>query len=800
MSSDESSDRECPLCMEPLDFDDVNFYPCTCQYQICRFCWHRLRTDENGLCPACRQPYPENPVNFQPVSGTELQKFKTKTKQRQPAKTKPAADTRKHLAEYRVLQKNLVYVVGLSHRLADAENLKKPEFFGRFGRILKVVVGTSSSTNSSGQTSCTAYVTYAREDDALKAISGVNNAQIDGRCLKASLGTTKYCSTFLRGQTCTKTECMYLHEVADEEISFTKEDMHAGKHNDFERKLQEQLTSRMQNVKAKPLSSTAPTRIEPSTSLSQTDLSLVETSSTKENNERNEMKKATRKAKILAEMDSRKSSPKPDPRSRPTSRASSSASFVSSKSQSQAPPIEVHQQLQNGDEWEVSPSDAALLSESKLPEDESETQSSKHNSGITTCGEVERLLRMGNQRSNIIGRENGATNGHNNNFDDDLGFDPFSISAKALADMVIEEKELRTTPAFNDQFSLKSSHPTGLTRSVHDSNGSRSSITLNDLFTSAASRTPSNSSYSNLNAMATGLTSEQTNGHMNTQTRLFQRQSAAPHLPQQQPYGNMQSTPNPMKTQLENETERSSMHNGNGYNVHAHENAHADYLRLREFAAQIVGNFRDDVPMSTNITSPSVSNRSNLAISGYGMLNGLSASSSTIGHSMGERYEMAYETISKSYQTDKPNGSLNLNEYREEFKALLPNVNVRFVSSDEPNADHKLSVGGLNNVVQPSTRNSTVNSIFHTYGLHGNGLNQPTAPMDRQIPSLLTSVSNPTIQPTSNVQQTSQFASFGSMVPPASNVNAASMPCHDSTQSLGQWIPPPPGFAPKSSD
>ena len=32
---------ECPLCMEPLEIDDINFFPCTCGYQICRFCWHR---------------------------------------------------------------------------------------------------------------------------------------------------------------------------------------------------------------------------------------------------------------------------------------------------------------------------------------------------------------------------------------------------------------------------------------------------------------------------------------------------------------------------------------------------------------------------------------------------------------------------------------------------------------------------------------------------------------------------------------------------------------------------------------
>lgn len=46
---------ECPLYMEPLEIDDVNFFPCTCGYQICRFCWHHIRTDENGLCPACRK-------------------------------------------------------------------------------------------------------------------------------------------------------------------------------------------------------------------------------------------------------------------------------------------------------------------------------------------------------------------------------------------------------------------------------------------------------------------------------------------------------------------------------------------------------------------------------------------------------------------------------------------------------------------------------------------------------------------------------------------------------------------------
>ena len=36
---------------------------------------------------------------------------------------------------------------------------------------------------------------------------------------------------FLNGQVCKLTDCMYLHEVAEEEASFTKEDMSKQKHS-----------------------------------------------------------------------------------------------------------------------------------------------------------------------------------------------------------------------------------------------------------------------------------------------------------------------------------------------------------------------------------------------------------------------------------------------------------------------------------------------------------------------------------------------------------------------------------------
>lgn len=71
--------------------------------------------------------------------------------------------------------------------------------------------------------SASAYVTYCINNDALRAIQSVNNIMIDGRLIKTSLGTTKYCSHFMKNQQCPKPDCMYLHELGDSEASFTKE-------------------------------------------------------------------------------------------------------------------------------------------------------------------------------------------------------------------------------------------------------------------------------------------------------------------------------------------------------------------------------------------------------------------------------------------------------------------------------------------------------------------------------------------------------------------------------------------------
>lgn len=90
------------------------------------------------------------------------------------------------------------------------------------------MVVNRSNVYQGSSVSC--YVTYSKSDEAYRCIEMVDGCILNDRVLRASFGTTKYCSYFLRNRTCTNPDCMYLHELGDDKDSFTKEDMQAGKH------------------------------------------------------------------------------------------------------------------------------------------------------------------------------------------------------------------------------------------------------------------------------------------------------------------------------------------------------------------------------------------------------------------------------------------------------------------------------------------------------------------------------------------------------------------------------------------
>lgn len=152
---------------------------------------------------------------------------KQKERQEKKAIDKPVASKvqsidRKHLHNYRVVQRNLVYIIGVPGSIATEEILRRPEYFGQYGRIAKVVVHRN---HSSSHATVSAYITFTFKDDARASIQALEGFWLEGHQVRASFGTTKYCNNFIRGVPCNNPECVYLHELGEDEDRFTKEEI-----------------------------------------------------------------------------------------------------------------------------------------------------------------------------------------------------------------------------------------------------------------------------------------------------------------------------------------------------------------------------------------------------------------------------------------------------------------------------------------------------------------------------------------------------------------------------------------------
>lgn len=238
----EDEDDFCPLCVEEMDITDKNFKPCPCGYQICQFCYNNIRTNPelNGKCPACRRLYEDKNIEYRNITAEEwkLQKAKIEKRKREKKiieKEKKDAEQAKrhHLAGMRVIQKNLVYVVGLNPPCSYDDLipvLRSDKYFGQYGKINKIVINKRNPNpnnfhHMSSNPGYGVYVTFAKKEDATKCIAAVDGSISDGKLLRAAHGTTKYCSSYLRGQPCPNPNCMFLHEPGEEADSYSRQDL-----------------------------------------------------------------------------------------------------------------------------------------------------------------------------------------------------------------------------------------------------------------------------------------------------------------------------------------------------------------------------------------------------------------------------------------------------------------------------------------------------------------------------------------------------------------------------------------------
>ncbi|KAJ2088957.1 transcriptional repressor general negative regulator of transcription subunit 4 [Coemansia sp. RSA 986] len=156
-----------------------------------------------------------------------MAKIKNEKRAKEREKREIESNNRRHLANVRVVQKNLVYVIGLPTNLATEETLRHYDYFGQFGRINKIVINRRQTGSSTHVPTVGVYVTYATKEESTRAINAVDGSMLENRVLRATFGTTKYCSYYLRNIPCQNPNCMYLHEPGEEADSFTKEDLAA---------------------------------------------------------------------------------------------------------------------------------------------------------------------------------------------------------------------------------------------------------------------------------------------------------------------------------------------------------------------------------------------------------------------------------------------------------------------------------------------------------------------------------------------------------------------------------------------
>ena len=83
------------------------------------------------------------------------------------------------MSKLRIIQKNLVHVQGFPNRLADKSLQSRPEYFGQFGKIKKIVI-VSKSDDISKKNTNSAYITYSSKEEASFAILSIDSIIIDG--------------------------------------------------------------------------------------------------------------------------------------------------------------------------------------------------------------------------------------------------------------------------------------------------------------------------------------------------------------------------------------------------------------------------------------------------------------------------------------------------------------------------------------------------------------------------------------------------------------------------------------------
>lgn len=121
------------------------------------------------------------------------------------------AELREWHSRVRARKEELVYICYLPPELSSGRLLEQPDYLGHYGSLKRVVI-SQGIKNPGPRTPYNVYATYMTEMDALLAVLALDGVRMGEYRLRASIGFTKYCMQFLRGEQCTFDSCLFVHK------------------------------------------------------------------------------------------------------------------------------------------------------------------------------------------------------------------------------------------------------------------------------------------------------------------------------------------------------------------------------------------------------------------------------------------------------------------------------------------------------------------------------------------------------------------------------------------------------------
>merc|ERR1712176_1743837 len=130
----EQMNGKCTACRQ--DYAEANFrYDATVSHRKVAKGKRKNQEKEKEKAPVAKKGAPQKEEKNE--KSREQQELDMRAKHAEQLQQRKGRGGNRDLGQMRVVQRNVVHVIGLTQNIAKADVLKRPEFFGQYGNILR---------------------------------------------------------------------------------------------------------------------------------------------------------------------------------------------------------------------------------------------------------------------------------------------------------------------------------------------------------------------------------------------------------------------------------------------------------------------------------------------------------------------------------------------------------------------------------------------------------------------------------------------------------------------------------------